>query len=560
MARRDIRTDIVAKDKTKKAFASVRRAMKSLKKGALAVGVAVAALGAGLLAAAKKAVNFGDEIAKTADKVGFSTTALQELRVAADLAGISQGELDSGLGALSKRMGELRQETGALKTFLDKSDPALKTLLQGTTDNEQAFRIIIATMDRMTNAQDKAALAAAALGRSLGVAASKLSLQELDAGIARAREMGLIIDEKLLRNAEKIKDEFSLAARAFEVAFVQEMLKALSGIDMKQAAKDLVELGKAAFKAARGIAEFLGLISEPASERLAAMRKEATQLTEELARLELKLGVQQELGAGTTQTRATIELVERTLKGINQEMQKLQKVSKEKPLEVTITKFKEAGKAANNATNEFKGATFALEELKTPLAQFAESAGSIDNAFQNAVVGGLTSFEDTLLSIGDSTKSLSASFKEMASSIIKDLQRMMIRKFVTGPLGGFLDQQLSVFSLSSLFGGPSFASGFHLAPALGFADGGYAAGGRPAIVGERGPELIVPGRRGATVYPNESLGGSVNINQNFDFSGANPATLSLLQQEAERIKNETFVSVFQAIDRGGNYAKISGRR
>lgn len=559
MARREVRTDITAKDKTKRAFASVQRSMKSLKRAALGISAAVAAVGVGLVAAAKKAVNFADEIAKTADKVGFSTNALQELRIAADLAGISQGELDSGLGALSKRMGELRQETGALKTFLDKSDPALKTLLQQTTSNEEAFRLIIGTLDGMTNAQDKAALAAAALGRQLGVAASKLSLQEIDAGIARARQMGLVIEESLLRNAESIKDEFTLAARAFEVTFIREILKALEGIDMKQVAQDLIQIGKGAFSAARGIAEFLGLIQAPASERLAAMRKEAAQLAEELVLLESKLDFAVETGQGTEQIRKAIRLNRQTFKGLTDEMAKLQKASK--PLEVTITKsFDNIGAAANRTTNEFQGASFALEKIKGPLEQFAESAENIDGAFENAVVGGLTSFEDALLSIGDSTKSLSASFKDMANSIIKDLQRMLIRKFVTGPLGGFLSSQLSGFSIGSLFGGPSFASGFAGAPALGFADGGYAAPNRPAIVGERGPELMVPGRRGSTVFPNESLGGNVTINNSYDFSGANPATVALLQQESERIKTETFARVFQAIDRGGNYAKISGRR
>lgn len=39
----------------------------------------------------------------------------------------------------------------------------------------------------------------------------------------------------------------------------------------------------------------------------------------------------------------------------------------------------------------------------------------------------------------------------------------------------------------------------------GFADGGVAPGGELAIVGERGPELIVP-RRTSTVFPNETIG------------------------------------------------------
>jgi hypothetical protein len=47
-----------------------------------------------------------------------------------------------------------------------------------------------------------------------------------------------------------------------------------------------------------------------------------------------------------------------------------------------------------------------------------------------------------------------------------------------------------------------------------FADGGHFAGGKPIIVGERGPEMIMP-RGSGTVIPNEALAGrSVNITMN----------------------------------------------
>jgi phage-related minor tail protein len=51
------------------------------------------------------------------------------------------------------------------------------------------------------------------------------------------------------------------------------------------------------------------------------------------------------------------------------------------------------------------------------------------------------------------------------------------------------------------------------------ADGGPVKGGNPYIVGERGPELFVPGRSG-TVVPNGG-GGGINVNVNVDASGSN---------------------------------------
>ena len=60
---------------------------------------------------------------------------------------------------------------------------------------------------------------------------------------------------------------------------------------------------------------------------------------------------------------------------------------------------------------------------------------------------------------------------------------------------------------------PSFG-GFLPAKAL----GGSVSSGRPYLVGERGPELFVPGAQG-NIVPNNAMGGS-NIVVNVDASGS----------------------------------------
>lgn len=49
---------------------------------------------------------------------------------------------------------------------------------------------------------------------------------------------------------------------------------------------------------------------------------------------------------------------------------------------------------------------------------------------------------------------------------------------------------------------------------LGFAEGGVFNAGQPMIVGERGPEIIMP-RTGGEVIPNHKLGGASNVQVNF---------------------------------------------
>ena len=69
----------------------------------------------------------------------------------------------------------------------------------------------------------------------------------------------------------------------------------------------------------------------------------------------------------------------------------------------------------------------------------------------------------------------------------------------------------------ALSGAVNFVSGF-------FADGGRPQVGRPAVIGERGPELFVPDVAG-TVVPNHALGGGgTTINNNITIATRNPET------------------------------------
>lgn len=548
MADEKLQIKITAIDKTRQAFNSIANKLGGLKKAAGAVGIAVGAIGAAFVAAAKKTIDFADEIAKTADMVGLSTSALQELRVAADLAGISQGQLNSGLGALSKRMGELRQGTGALNTFLNKSDPAFKTLLQNTTDNEEAFRLIIGRLDTMTNAQDKAALSAAALGRTAGIAVSKLSLAELDAGIKRARDLGLVIDENLLRNAEKIKDEFTLATKVIQVQFMQAVLRIMKEVDFSTLAEDVAKIATDFFLAAQEAAKLVGIIERSQTEKI---QKKIDDLNSEFSRIDdtmrrtnltteeknRKLIRQNQILEETANLMREIERLEKPIKPpalpAVPAADNALKVTIRPPTEkeLGIFKMEEFMDDVSAFTNDFEfeieqtnqiikdmavnvdaemqkaAASFRLP--KTPLEELKEKAEDTFGNMQDIGVRSINRLEDSIMGVIDGTKSLKEAFSDMAKSILSDLIRMQIQKSITGPLSGFLSR-----GLGSLFGGGGggFASGFAGAPALGFADGGVTSSRRPYLVGERGPEMFVPNMTGRVVPTKALGGGEVTVN------------------------------------------------
>ena len=105
------------------------------------------------------------------------------------------------------------------------------------------------------------------------------------------------------------------------------------------------------------------------------------------------------------------------------------------------------------------------------------------------------------------TKSLG----EAARSIINDLATSLLRLGINTLLG-------NVFGIG-IFGGGRSSSGAVTGPIMTAANGGFIPGGRPSLVGEKGPELFTPAR-GGFVTPNSMLGrGDININVNVSAEG-----------------------------------------
>ena len=97
--------------------------------------------------------------------------------------------------------------------------------------------------------------------------------------------------------------------------------------------------------------------------------------------------------------------------------------------------------------------------------------------------------------------------RDFVTSAISDLTRLLIQKQLLGSFGGGGGSFGGFFG--SLFGSSTGSQVGALLDAPGmFANGGDFSANDPMIVGERGPELIVP-RKSGTVIPNDKVGGNV---------------------------------------------------
>jgi hypothetical protein len=149
------------------------------------------------------------------------------------------------------------------------------------------------------------------------------------------------------------------------------------------------------------------------------------------------------------------------------------------------------------------------------------------------------SFSNAFMSMVDGTKSVKDAFKEMARNIIMKLYEVLVvQRLVNGITGAF----------SGAFPGIGKALGF-------MADGGTMQANRPYIVGERGPELMVPGRSSA-VIPNDRLGGggAVIVNQTINVStGVQQTVRAEIKSLMPQIADSAKAAVLDAKRRGGAY-------
>ena len=158
------------------------------------------------------------------------------------------------------------------------------------------------------------------------------------------------------------------------------------------------------------------------------------------------------------------------------------------------------------------------------------------------------SMENAFMSMVDGTKKAKDAFRDMAADIIKELYRVlvvqqMVGSFKTGG-GGILGA---------------------IAPIFGKASGGTVMSNTPYLVGEKGPEVIVPQNRGHVMNADLTAkamgngGGEVTIVQNFNFqANGDDSVKRIIAQAAPQIAQMTKKSMIDDRRRGGQMKATFG--
>ncbi len=168
------------------------------------------------------------------------------------------------------------------------------------------------------------------------------------------------------------------------------------------------------------------------------------------------------------------------------------------PRERALAELREFEAAFGANSEEYaRKAVEVFNELEAATEGAAAATSQLDTAAADLGLTFSSAFEDAIVN--------AESLGDILQGLAKDILRITTRTFVTEPLAEFAKDVLKNGSVGGGIGGffSKIFGGFR-------ANGGPVAAGRAYVVGERGPELLIPGAAG-TVVPNGGIAPTVNI-------------------------------------------------
>jgi hypothetical protein len=228
MAKFETTVKLKAENNTDKALKQVDGDMRKVDKSANMLAGSLRTVG-GLLAAAgafslvKSSLAAADALAKTSQRLGVSAERLQELEFAASQSGIEMNTLTMGLQRFGRRLAEAANGTGEAKDALKELGIETRDTDGSVRDTNEAFTEAVNKLGEMEAGADRTRLAFK-LFDSEGVRLVQFG-DGLDDLSRRANELGLVLDEELIKRAEEVNDQFDVATRVLGTQFKSAILE-----------------------------------------------------------------------------------------------------------------------------------------------------------------------------------------------------------------------------------------------------------------------------------------------------------------------------------------------
>ena len=531
--------------RTAKAVSSMNRSVNLLK-GGLAALTAAFSLNA-IRQFTMSAINSADQIGKLSATAGVSAESLQELRFAfGQLAGTTDGDVDAALRRFNRRLGLAEQGTGAAKDTFEELGISITNAAGDLRSGDAVLNELLNRLSQIENDSRRAAFASQAFGEDAGprlAAALGEGEQAVESMRQEARDLGIVLGGDAIESAERFSDQMDILNKTLMVNFQEGLLTSLAG----DAGSFADAISDPEFqKGIETLGSFIGDSLKFMVDNADIIIKTGQALA--LIGLSAKLGGAVGGGRGAAIGGGVGAAIFALSEAISQATSTADEITQE---------ANNTGTAATGGTQQpmliegpeqlpMLDLTEGIEEANRQLEK-AEKKTEIWEDSLKAVKDVLEDdLSDSITDVIMQVDSLSDAFKSLATQIARTLiQRQIadpLAESITGGIGDILSG-----GFSSIGGGapPSVrgigptgsGSGFFSSLASfipGFANGGNVFGSEPAIVGERGPELFVPGQDGRIV-PNHEMGGGGDVTVNIINQGGEK--LQAEQQQTRRGPN-----------------------
>jgi hypothetical protein len=527
MAIQTVSIAIRALDKTKAGFAGVTRGLKSVSGAVFSMQNAlIGTVGAaGFGALIKSSINAGDELAKTADKLGVTTTALAGLRHAAELTGVSTGTMDMALQRFTRRAAEAAQGTGEAKGALQELGINADDLVKLPLD--QQMSVVADSMAGVEKQSDKVRLAmklfdseGVALVNTLG--GGSAALEQMT---SEAEQLGITLSRTDTAQMEAANDSLTRLKAVFtgltnqlSLAFAPIITFVADGL--RQAAIDSTSFGNIGQMVAGALVKAFGFVRNIVhglqivflGAKLGVLTFANAIGDKLIPFLDTFIDIYNKIAAivpGLSQiTQSGEEIMGNLPTSIAEtkaEIARLMELNPGDALVAEMQKFILKNREAAESVAELKEGMLitvpavetGFQKLGDALTRFESQLPTLKDNLDSLTKNTFKNMSDGLMGIVKGTSSVGDAFKKMAAQLIMQAVQLFIIDKITG---GFL----------------SFVKGL-----TGKAIGGPVQAGQPYMVGERGPEMFVPNQSGSIV-PNDRMsgGGGITVVNNVDASGA----------------------------------------
>ena len=533
MERSQRRVEMFAK-KSQKSMSTTGKAFANLGDVANKFGLALSAgaVATGFVTAIDNATRLAKELTNLSRISGTNVEDFQKFAIAARTVGIEQDKLADILKDVNDKFGDyIATGAGPLADFFENIAPKVGITADAFRglSSDQALGLYVKTLqDAGVNQQELTFYMEALASDATALSPLLLNNAEaLDAIGSSAQDLGQILDEDLIKRTTELRDRWDQVMRIMTTRFVQFFSTVAVGFDelfnLTDTAKinDLTDDLVKQEKTLKSLQESMAT----AGEAHKAIMNDPTQ--PQYARDASRFALD-EFAADIAQASAEYQL-------IADEIRRLQ--GNKGTILPPIVDLVGSGSGTGGGTAD------KVKDVRLEFTKLGEAMDDLDSIASTLESG----LEDVFMSALDGAGSFKDAMRSTAQAVIKELFRVLVVQKMVNAAMGFLGMPVS--------GGGG-------APVDTNASGGTLQAGTPSIVGENGPEMIVPSQGSRILSHAQTMnalrggGDGVTIVQNINVSTGVQQTVrteikSLMPQIAESAK----AAVADAKRRGGSYGR-----